>query len=100
MAEVDPWLTIVGIGEDGPAGLSAASRDAIAQAGECQVDLAGQEVRWPGGSESFEIEQETKHRLLNGLDDIGLTLGQEDAIAAFEDARERSGWAGPDTTAL
>ena len=32
MAERNPWLTIVGIGEDGPAGLSAASHDAIARA--------------------------------------------------------------------
>src|SRR5579859_6979268 len=70
---------------------------AIAQAGECQVDLAGQEVRWPGGTESFEIDADARHRLLNGLDDIGLTLGQEDAIVAYETARERSG---PVTTSI
>jgi 3-isopropylmalate/(R)-2-methylmalate dehydratase small subunit len=70
---------------------------AIAEAGECQVDLAAQEVRWAGGTASFEIDPDTKHRLLNGLDDIGLTLQQEDAIAAYESDRER---AGPVTTAL
>jgi 3-isopropylmalate/(R)-2-methylmalate dehydratase small subunit len=70
---------------------------AIAQAGEAQVDLAGQEVRWPGGSASFEIEPETKHRLLNGLDEIALTLGQDEAILAFERDRERTG---PVTSAL
>jgi 3-isopropylmalate/(R)-2-methylmalate dehydratase small subunit len=61
----------------------------IADAGECQVDLAAQEVRWPGGSAHFDIDENTKHRLLNGLDDIALTLGQDDAIAAYESERER-----------
>ena len=45
----------------------------------------------------FEIDPEIKHRLLNGLDDIALTLQQADAIAAYERERERSG---PVTTAL
>ncbi|HSO99144.1 MAG TPA: 3-isopropylmalate dehydratase small subunit, partial [Solirubrobacteraceae bacterium] len=69
----------------------------IAQAGEAQVDLYAQEVRWPGGTARFEIEPEIKHRLLNGLDDIGLTLQQSDAIAAYESGRQRPG---PVTTAL
>src|SRR5262252_4055889 len=56
--------------------------ESIAEAGEAQVDLAGQEVRWPGGSATFEIDPEIKHRLLGGLDDIGLTLALQDAIAA------------------
>jgi 3-isopropylmalate/(R)-2-methylmalate dehydratase small subunit len=80
-----------------PVELDASACAAIGQAGEAQVDLAGQEVRWPGGSARFEIDPEVKHRLLNGLDDIALTLGQEDAIAAFEGERERSG---PVTTAI
>ena len=70
---------------------------AIAEAGEAEVDLEAQEVRWNGGSARFEIDPDTKHRLLNGLDDIGLTLQQADAIAAYESGRERSG---PVTTAL
>jgi 3-isopropylmalate/(R)-2-methylmalate dehydratase small subunit len=70
---------------------------AIAEAREAQVDLAAQEVRWPGGTASFEIDPDIKHRLLNGLDDIALSLQQGDAIDAYERDRERSG---PVTTAL
>ena len=80
-----------------PVELPEAACQAIAAAGEAQVDLAGQEVRWPGGAASFEIDQETKRRLLGGLDDIALTLAQEDAIAAYESGRERRG---PVTTSL
>ena len=54
-------------------------------------------MRWPGGSARFEIDPEIKHRLLNGLDDIALTLAQDPAIAAYEHERERTG---PVTTAL
>ncbi len=74
-----------------PVELAEADVAAIAEAGEAQVDLAAQEVRWPGGSARFEIDEETRHRLLNGLDDIDLTLQQADAIAAYESGRERSG---------
>ena len=70
---------------------------AIAEAGEAQVDLAEQEVRWPGGTASFDIDPDIKHRLLNGLDDIALSLQQGEAIDAYERDRERSG---PVTTAL
>ena len=80
-----------------PVELPADDVRSIADAGEAQVDLAEQEVRWPGGSASFDIDPEIKHRLLNGLDDIALTLQQDDAIAAYERDRERSG---PVTTAL
>ena len=69
----------------------------IAEASECQVDLAAQEVRWPGGTASFDIDPEVKHRLLNGLDDIALTLQEAGAIDAYESERERTG---PVTTAL
>jgi 3-isopropylmalate/(R)-2-methylmalate dehydratase small subunit len=74
-----------------PVELPASACAAIAQAGEAQVDLAGQEVRWAGGSAPFEIDPEIKHRLLGGLDDIALTLDQGEAIAAYERDRERSG---------
>jgi 3-isopropylmalate/(R)-2-methylmalate dehydratase small subunit len=80
-----------------PVALGEAEVKAIAEAGECEVDLAAQEVRWPGASATFEIDPETKHRLLNGLDDIALTLEQGEAIEAYERDRERSG---PVTTAL
>jgi 3-isopropylmalate/(R)-2-methylmalate dehydratase small subunit len=80
-----------------PVELSAEECSAIAAVGEAQVDLAAQQVRWPGGSASFEIDPETKHRLLNGLDDVGLTLAQGDAIESYERDRERPG---PVTTGL
>jgi 3-isopropylmalate/(R)-2-methylmalate dehydratase small subunit len=80
-----------------PVELGADDVRAIADAGECEIDLAAQTVTWPGGSASFDIDEDIKHRLLNGLDDIGLTLQQGDAIDAYERERERSG---PVTTAL
>ena len=80
-----------------PVQLTSEECAAIAQAGQAQVDLAGQEVRWPGGTARFEIDPEIKHRLLNGLDDIALTLAQDDAIASYERDRQRSG---PSTSAL
>ncbi|HWF25756.1 MAG TPA: 3-isopropylmalate dehydratase small subunit [Solirubrobacteraceae bacterium] len=80
-----------------PVEVSAEACAAIREAGEAQVDLAAQEVRWPGGAASFEIDPEIKHRLVNGLDDIALTLAQDEAIAGYERERER---AGPVTTSL
>jgi 3-isopropylmalate/(R)-2-methylmalate dehydratase small subunit len=80
-----------------PVQLSAEACASIAQAGEAQIDLGAQDVRWPGGSERFDIDSDTKHRLMNGLDDIALTLEQGAAIDGYEQDRERSG---PVTTAL
>ena len=60
---------------------------------EVTVDLAGREVRTVGGdlagplAEPFEIDDYTRWRLMEGLDDVGLTLRHEAAIAAFEAAR-------------
>jgi 3-isopropylmalate/(R)-2-methylmalate dehydratase small subunit len=49
------------------------------------VDLATQSVTSPSGKVySFEIDEFRKHCLLNGLDDIGLTLQDGEAIATFE----------------
>lgn len=49
------------------------------------VDLDAQEVRTPSGQAfKFEVDSFRKHCLLNGLDDIGLTLQAEDDIHAFE----------------
>jgi len=54
------------------------------------VDLETQEIRGPdGGVIRFDIDPFRKHCLLNGLDDIGLTLQKEEAITAFEDQRAR-----------
>ena len=58
------------------------------------IDLEHQRVMEADGrSTSFELDEFRKHRLIAGLDDIGLTLEHADAIRAFEDrARERSPW--------
>ena len=49
------------------------------------VDLERQEIRGPdGGVIRFEVDAFRKHYLLNGLDDIGLTLQKEGSIATFE----------------
>lgn len=49
------------------------------------VDLDAQEVRTPSGQAfKFEVDSFRKHCLLNGLDDIGLTLQASDDIHAFE----------------
>ena len=51
------------------------------------VDLAEQTITAEGFSADFEIDGYTKWRLLEGLDDIGLTLRHVDAIDAYEAAR-------------
>ncbi len=49
------------------------------------IDLEQQTVTTPSGeSFSFDIDPHRKHCMLNGLDDIGLTLGHADEIRAFE----------------
>lgn len=53
------------------------------------VDLEAQVVRTPDGKEyGFEVDAFRKHCLLNGLDDIGLTLQDADAIRAYEEKRK------------
>ena len=57
-----------------------------------EVDLEAQVVRMPGGREvPFEIDPVIRERLLNGWDDIALTLAHQDEIAAYERDREREG---------
>ena len=52
---------------------------------EITVDLAAQTVQGPDGqTDTFEIDPFRKHCLINGLDDIGLTLEKEASIKAFE----------------
>lgn len=53
-----------------------------------QIDLAGQTVSLPSGAvHGFDIDPERKHRLMQGLDDIAITLLQGDAIRAYESRR-------------
>jgi 3-isopropylmalate/(R)-2-methylmalate dehydratase small subunit len=80
-----------------PVVLEEAEVRAVMDAGRAGIDLAAQEVRWDGGQASFQIDPETKRRLLEGLDDIGVTLQLVDAIDRYEAERERSG---PVTTSL
>ncbi len=50
------------------------------------IDLPKQEIRGPdGGVVKFDIDPHHKHCLLNGLDDIGLTMEKKDKIAGFEE---------------
>jgi 3-isopropylmalate/(R)-2-methylmalate dehydratase small subunit len=82
-----------------PVALGEAHCEAIAKAGECQVDLRAQEVRYPDRNSDpthprlvavpFEIDPEVRRRLLEGLDDIAVTLAQEQRITAYEAAHER-----------
>jgi 3-isopropylmalate/(R)-2-methylmalate dehydratase small subunit len=85
-----------------PVAIPDADCHALAAAGAGEVDLLASEVRFqvPDGSTRkvpFEIDAEVRRRLLEGLDDIGVTLTGEAAIAAYEAERER---VGPVTTAL
>ena len=63
--------------------------ESTAQAGyRLQLDLAAQTVTTPSGKVfTFDITAHRKHCLLNGLDEIGLTLAHADTIKAFEDQR-------------
>jgi 3-isopropylmalate/(R)-2-methylmalate dehydratase small subunit len=76
-----------------PIELPADQCRAVAGRGRARIDLAAQTI----DEFHFDIDPEIKHRLLNGLDDIALTLQQAERIDAYERERERSG---PVTTAL
>ena len=77
-----------------PVELAEDEVDFVAAQGEAVVDLESQEVRAGGKTFTFEFPAESKRRLLNGLDDISVTLDSEDEISAYESERERKG---PDT---
>ena len=71
---------------------------AVAESGEARIDADDQTVTSAAGVFEFEIEPDVKFRLLNGLDDIGITLESADVIDAFEDAGGAD--RGPVTTAI
>ncbi|BFV57175.1 3-isopropylmalate dehydratase small subunit [Kitasatospora sp. CMC57] len=54
---------------------------------EITVDLEAREVRAEGVTASFELDDNVRWRLLNGLDDISITLQNEGDIAEFETTR-------------
>jgi 3-isopropylmalate/(R)-2-methylmalate dehydratase small subunit len=70
----------------------------LAAAGEARIDVDDQTVTFAGGVIRFEIDEEVKHRVLHGLDDIAVTLHRVHEIDSFEasGAADR----GPVTTAL
>jgi 3-isopropylmalate/(R)-2-methylmalate dehydratase small subunit len=58
------------------------------------VDLEAQEIRGPdGGVVHFEVDAHRRHCLLNGLDDIGLTMEKAPAIEAYERKLSERPWA-------
>jgi 3-isopropylmalate/(R)-2-methylmalate dehydratase small subunit len=56
---------------------------------DVSVDLGTREVRAGGLHAQFDIDEHTRWRLMEGLDDIALTLRNDDAIAEFESRRPR-----------
>ncbi|AGI87648.1 3-isopropylmalate dehydratase small subunit [Streptomyces albidoflavus] len=54
---------------------------------EITVDLQDREVRAAGVTAPFELDENSRWRLLNGLDDISITLREEESIAAYESGR-------------
>jgi 3-isopropylmalate/(R)-2-methylmalate dehydratase small subunit len=80
-----------------PVALAEEEVEALMEATEAEIDLEAQVVRFNGREARFDIDPETRRRLLEGLDDIGVTLQQADAIDRYERERER---AGPATTSL
>ncbi|GGO93896.1 3-isopropylmalate dehydratase small subunit [Wenjunlia tyrosinilytica] len=56
-------------------------------AAEITVDLVGRQVRAEGVTAEFELNENARWRLLEGLDDISLTLQNEDAVSAYEAGR-------------
>ena len=80
-----------------PVPLPEGDVEALMDAVEAEIDLREQVVRFDGRGVGFDIHPETKRRLLNGLDDIGVTLQDEPAIGRYESEHERSG---PVTTTL
>jgi 3-isopropylmalate/(R)-2-methylmalate dehydratase small subunit len=85
-------------GNSGKAGLLAAqvTQDTVEQlwklieedpATQVAIDLEERSIQAGPLTAPFSIDDYTRYRLLNGLDDIGITLGSADLIAAFEATR-------------
>ena len=64
------------------------------EASELTVDLQEQKIVLPGGEEiSFSLPSDVRHNLLNGLDDIAISLKQEEKIRHFEkEYQQRAPW--------
>jgi 3-isopropylmalate/(R)-2-methylmalate dehydratase small subunit len=55
---------------------------------EVTIDLVERQVRWPGEVHGFELDDYARWRLLEGLDDIALTLRDTTAIDSYEQGRK------------
>ena len=80
-----------------PVPLPADAVRAVMAAGTARVDLEAQDVEFAGRTVPFDIDPDVKYRLMNGLDDIGITLERQGDIDRYEREREREG---PLTSAL
>jgi len=70
---------------------------AVMAEGEAAIDLEVGEVEFAGRVARFDLDPDVKYRLMEGLDDIALSLRRAGDIDAYERDRERNG---PVTTAL
>jgi 3-isopropylmalate/(R)-2-methylmalate dehydratase small subunit len=70
---------------------------AIAAAGAARIDLDELTVTFAGGVSEFEVDEEVRHRLLHGHDEIAITLKRDAEIGAYEAANPALGRA---TTSL
>jgi 3-isopropylmalate/(R)-2-methylmalate dehydratase small subunit len=55
---------------------------------EVTVDVVDRQVRWSGEVHDFALDDYTRWRLMEGLDDIGITLRHMDAVEAYEGTRK------------
>jgi 3-isopropylmalate/(R)-2-methylmalate dehydratase small subunit len=62
----------------------------VAETATMAIDLERGTIGWSGGTLSFDIDAQRRERLLNGIDDIAVSLGFEDAIAGYERRVEAS----------
>ena len=68
-----------------------------AKSGEIEIDLPNQQIKDASGTKlaDFDVEEFRKHCLVNGLDDIGLTMQVEDKIRTYEErAAKETPWIG------
>ncbi|MCY6992237.1 3-isopropylmalate dehydratase small subunit [Staphylococcus argensis] len=73
-----------------PIVLDQEAREHLAQFEEITVDLPEQTVSSPEQTFYFTIDETWKNKLVNGLDDIAVTLQYEDEIAAYEQAKAKT----------
>ena len=80
-----------------PAIVDEAHCKQIAAAGSARIDVDDETIDCAAGVFPFQVEPDVKHRLLNGLDDIGITLQNVGAIDAYEGSGRAHG---PVTTSI